>query len=72
MPGTASTHPSLSGSKPAAISNLIVGLLSQYTGRGPTKARTFVNDDIVTVVLQDTLTKAEHALVDNDRASSCS
>jgi hypothetical protein len=37
--------------------NLTVRLLSQYTGRGPTKARTFFNDDMVTVVLQDTLTK---------------
>jgi uncharacterized protein YbcI len=51
------------GSKAAAISNLTVRLLSQYTGRGPTKARTFFNDDMVTVVLQDTLTKAEITLV---------
>lgn len=51
------------GSKSAAISNLTVRLLSQYTGRGPTKARTFFNDDMVTVVLQDTLTKAENTLV---------
>ena len=41
-------------------------LLSQYTGRGPTKARTFFNDDMVTVVLQDTLTKAEVTLVNNE------
>jgi uncharacterized protein YbcI len=44
-----------------------VRLLSQYTGRGPTKARTFFNDDMVTVVLQDTLTKAETTLVEKDR-----
>ena len=55
------------GGSKTAISNLIVQLLSQYTGRGPTKARTYINDDIVTCVLQDTLTKAEHALVDNER-----
>jgi uncharacterized protein YbcI len=53
------------GSKSAAISNLTVRLLSQYTGRGPTKARTYLNDDMVTVVLQDTLTKAEVSLVSN-------
>jgi uncharacterized protein YbcI len=64
MPGTdiAPTHPG--GSKTAAISTLTVRLLSQYTGRGPTKARTFVNEDLVTIVLQDTLTKAEQTLVD--------
>jgi uncharacterized protein YbcI len=57
----------VSGSKQAAISNLTVRLLSQYTGRGPTKARTFLNDDMVTIVLQDTLTKAEIRLVENDK-----
>ena len=67
MPGTEPAHPSPAGSSSAAISNLTVRLLSQYTGRGPTKARTFFNDDMVTVVLQDTLTKAETTLVDKDR-----
>lgn len=50
----------------SAISNLTVRLLSEYTGRGPTKARTYLNDDIVTIVLQETLTKAERTLVDRD------
>ena len=67
MPGTDPAHPSPGGSKSAAISNLTVRLLSQYTGRGPTKARTFFNDDMVTVVLQDTLTKAENTLVAKDQ-----
>jgi uncharacterized protein YbcI len=67
MSGTDTTHASVSGSKHAAISNLTVRLLSQYTGRGPTKARTFLNDDMVTIVLQDTLTKAEIQLVQNDQ-----
>ena len=67
MPGTEPAHPSPGGSNSAAISNLTVRLLSQYTGRGPTRARTFFNDDMVTVVLQDTLTKAETTLVDKDR-----
>jgi len=58
--------PSLDGSKSAAISNLTVRLLSQYTGRGPTQARTYLHDDIVTVVLRDTLTKGEVTLVNND------
>jgi uncharacterized protein YbcI len=46
-----------------AISNLVVKLVSDYTGRGPTKARTYLNDDLVTVVLRDTLTKGERSLV---------
>ena len=55
-----------SGSKTSAISNMIVHAMSEYTGRGPTKARTYLNDDLVTVVLQDTLTKGERSLVDDD------
>ncbi len=54
---------SVAGSKGAAISNLVVHLMSEYTGRGPTKARTYVNDGVVTVVLQDTLTRGERSLV---------
>lgn len=56
----------LGGSKAAAISNHIVRTMSEYTGRGPTKARTYLNDDLVTCVLQDTLTKGERSLVSDD------
>lgn len=55
----------VAGSKAAAISNLTVRMLSLYTGRGPTKARTHFNEDLVYVVLADTLTKGEHTLVAN-------
>jgi uncharacterized protein YbcI len=65
MPGTNAS--SDVGSKSAAISNMTVRLLSQYTGRGPTRARTHLNEDLVTVVLQDTLTKGETTLLDNGR-----
>jgi uncharacterized protein YbcI len=37
--------------------------MSEYTGRGPTKARTYINDNLITVLLQDTLTKGERSLV---------
>ena len=52
----------------ASISNLLVGLVREFTGRGPTKARTYMQDDVVTVVLQGTLTKGEQHLVDDGRA----
>jgi uncharacterized protein YbcI len=51
------------GSIAADISNAVVRLLSEYTGRGPTKARTHIHEDLVTVVLRDTLTKGERSLV---------
>ena len=52
-----------SGGLAAAISNLTVHLLSEYTGRGPTKARTHLSGDLVAVVLQDTMTKGERSLI---------
>jgi uncharacterized protein YbcI len=55
-------HPT-AGSTSAAISNAVVRLLSEYTGRGPTKARTYIDEDLITVVLQDTLTKGERSLL---------
>lgn len=46
----------------AAISNRIVRLLSQHTGRGPTKAKTTVSADVVVVTLADCLTTVEKRL----------
>jgi uncharacterized protein YbcI len=51
------------GSRAAAISNGTVRLLTEYTGRGPTRARTYINDQLVSVVLRDGLTKGERSLV---------
>ena len=51
----------------ARISNLVVGLISSYTGRGPTRAWTSIDEDLICVVLRDTLTKGEQSLVADDR-----
>jgi uncharacterized protein YbcI len=52
------------GSSPM-ISTAAVQLLYEFTGRGPTKAKTLINEDLVTIVLADTLTRGERKLVDN-------
>jgi uncharacterized protein YbcI len=52
----------------AAISNVVVSLLSEYTGRGPTKAHCSIRNDVVVVMLEDTLTKGERALVSRGRS----
>jgi uncharacterized protein YbcI len=44
------------------ISNAVVQVFREYLGRGPTKARTFISDDMITVVCRDTMTKAERRL----------
>jgi uncharacterized protein YbcI len=54
---------STGGSLAAAISNATVRIMAEYIGRGPTKARTSIRDDIVLVLLEDTLTKAERSLL---------
>jgi len=48
----------------AQISSEIVRLQAQYYGRGPTRARTYIVEDLVVVVLEETFTRAEKTLVD--------
>jgi uncharacterized protein YbcI len=45
------------------VSNAVVSLFVEYLGRGPTRARTVFGRDLVTVVLEESLTKAERRLV---------
>jgi uncharacterized protein YbcI len=51
------------GPTAAAVSNAVVSLYAEYLGRGPTRAKTAFGRDVVTVVLEETLTKAERRLV---------
>ena len=51
------------GSVSADISRRAVQILREYTGRGPTKARTVMSKDTVAIILADTLTKGERSLV---------
>ena len=55
------------GQRAAAISNVVVRLMREYTGRGPTQTRTHFNQDLVTVVVKDALTKGERSLVRDGR-----
>jgi uncharacterized protein YbcI len=52
------------GPRSAAVSNAMVQLLHEYTGRGPTRARTTIAGELVVCVLADTLTKPELRLVE--------
>jgi uncharacterized protein YbcI len=54
----------------AAISNTIVGLYKQYFGRGPTKARSYLMDDMVVCVLRGGLTRAELTLARSGRSDA--
>jgi uncharacterized protein YbcI len=54
-----------SGEMLAAIANLVVGTYADHTGRGPTKARAYVHEDLVVVLMEDTMTKAERKLIES-------
>jgi uncharacterized protein YbcI len=52
----------------AMISTSAVQLLHEYTGRGPTKAKTEINDEQVTILLANSLTEGERKLVANGKS----
>jgi uncharacterized protein YbcI len=54
-------------SRTSSISSHIVHTIAEYTGRGPTKARTSIDGDVVTTLMADTLTKGERSLVADGR-----
>jgi uncharacterized protein YbcI len=51
-----------------AINNGAVRVLREYTGRGPTQARSVIDHDSVTLLLADTLTPGERRLVEGGKA----
>ena len=62
MTGTATK-----GQIAAAISNAMVGIHSKHYGKGPTKAKTYLLDDVVVTVMEDVFTTVEHTLIDHDK-----
>jgi uncharacterized protein YbcI len=57
------------GGVASAISTRTVQVMHEHTGRGPTKARTIIDRDFVTVVMEDSLTHAERNLVKSGLAT---
>jgi uncharacterized protein YbcI len=62
-----STTQGASGAIVAAISREIGGIYAEYYGRGPTKAKTFWREDVITCILENAFTRAERVLVDGGR-----
>ena len=57
-------EPKALGETRARISKEMVRLQSEYYGKGPTKAKTYIVDDLVVVVLEESFTRAEKTLVE--------
>jgi uncharacterized protein YbcI len=47
----------------AALSNALVALMKEHYGKGPTAAKSFVNDEYVFTVLEGGLTRNEETLI---------
>jgi uncharacterized protein YbcI len=60
--------PEADGRLEAAISTTMVQTLHRFTGRGPTRARTTISEDLIVCVLSATLTTAERNLVAHGEA----
>ena len=58
------------GSRSNEISRGLVVLTKARTGKGPTKTRTYINDDLVVCVLRDGMTQAEKTLVADGNGST--
>ena len=52
------------GERRAWISKEIVRLRAEYYGKGPTKAKTYIFEDLVVVVLEESFTRAEKTLAE--------
>ena len=65
----ASGGPARLGDHLAEITNGIVRLFSEYYGRGPTRAKTYILEDrYVVTILRDTMTTVERTLAENGEA----
>ena len=52
------------------ITRSVVGLYKDYLGQGPTKARTYICEDLVVCVLHGGFSKAERTLLDRGRVDA--
>lgn len=60
---TSAVERSRDGPLASAISIRVVRVMSDYTGRGPTMVRTYIHDDLISVLVRDALTKGERSLM---------
>lgn len=66
--GDLGADPSLAGSPALEIANAISRVHKRYVGRGPTNARTTIDQNLVVCLLEGGYTRAEQTLEENDNA----
>ena len=67
---TAKTPTRAHGDVLTAISDGMVGLLKEFYGRGPTRTKTYYEDDLVVCLLRGGFSRVEQTLLDGGRGSS--
>jgi uncharacterized protein YbcI len=67
---TAKTPVRAHGDVLTAISDGMVGLLKEFYGRGPTRTKTYYEDDLVVCLLRGGFSRVEQTLLDGGRGSS--
>ena len=58
------------GDELTAISDGLVALLKEYSGRGPTEAKSYYQDDLVVCILRGGFTRVEQTLLDGGRGDA--
>jgi uncharacterized protein YbcI len=70
MPPSKAGEQRQSGDVLTAISDGIVALLKEFYGRGPTRAKSYYQDDLVVCVLRGGFTRVERTLLEGGREDS--
>ena len=69
-PRDTQSPPSTHGDMLTAISDGMVALLKEFYGRGPTRTKTYYEDDLVVCLLRGGFSRVEQTLLDGGRGSS--
>ena len=69
-PPDAQRTPLSRGDMLTAISDGLVALLKEFYGRGPTRAKSYFEDDLVVCLLRGGFTRVEQTLLEGGRGSS--
>jgi uncharacterized protein YbcI len=67
---TPKTKPPNHGDVLTAISDGLVALLKEFYGRGPTRTKSYYEDDLVVCVLRGGFSRVEQTLLDGGRGSA--
>ena len=69
-PPDAQSTPATHGDVLTAISDGLVALLKEFYGRGPTRAKSYYEDDLVVCLLRGGFTRVEQTLLEGGRGSA--